>query len=45
MIARIWRGVVRRDEDDRTEFITFTLWDSVEAVKAFAGEDEVVDEG
>jgi heme-degrading monooxygenase HmoA len=71
MIARIWRGVVRRedaeeyaryiadtgfaeygktvgnrgawmlrrDEGERTEFLTFTLWDSVEAVKAFAGED------
>jgi heme-degrading monooxygenase HmoA len=71
MIARIWRGVVRRedadeyagyiadtgfaaygetagnrgawmlrrDERDRTEFITFTLWDSIDAVKAFAGED------
>jgi heme-degrading monooxygenase HmoA len=71
MIARIWRGVVRRedaaeyaryiadtgfaeygktagnrgawmlrrDEGERTEFLTFTLWDSVEAVRAFAGED------
>jgi heme-degrading monooxygenase HmoA len=71
MIARIWRGAVkredaeeygryiaetglaeyeetpgnrgawllRRDEADRTEFIAFTFWDSLEAVKAFAGED------
>jgi heme-degrading monooxygenase HmoA len=71
MIARIWRGVVkradgdeyeayieatgfaaygetsgnrgawmlRRDTGDVTEFITYSLWDSVEAVKAFAGED------
>jgi heme-degrading monooxygenase HmoA len=71
MVARIWRGVVRRedadeyavyiratgfaeykstpgnrgawmlrrDEGDRTEFITFTLWDSLDAVRAFAGED------
>jgi heme-degrading monooxygenase HmoA len=71
MVARIWRGVVRRedaneyagyiadtgfaeygktagnrgawmlrrDQGERTEFLTFTLWDSVEAVKAFAGED------
>ena len=71
MIARMWRGVVRRadadeyadyiretgftaygetagnrgawmlrrDEGDRTEFLTFSLWDSVEAIKAFAGED------
>jgi len=71
MIARIWKGAVRRregdayaaymratgvagyaqtpgnrgvwmlrrDVDDRTEFVMFTLWDSIEAVKAFAGED------
>jgi heme-degrading monooxygenase HmoA len=24
---------------DLTEFVTFTLWDSLDAVKAFAGED------
>jgi len=71
VIARIWRGVVRRsdadeyaryidetgiaeyaetpgnrgawmlrrDDGDRTEFLTFTLWDDLDAVKAFAGED------
>jgi heme-degrading monooxygenase HmoA len=71
MIARVWRGAVRRadgdayaeymretglagyartpgnrgawmlrrDVGDRTEFVMFTLWDSLEAVKAFAGED------
>jgi heme-degrading monooxygenase HmoA len=71
MIARIWKGAVRRADgdayaeymretgvagylktpgnrgawmlrrpvDDRTEFVMFTLWDSIEAVKAFAGED------
>lgn len=71
MIARIWKGVVRREDGDvyadyirdtgfnayaetagnrgawmlrrdqpeRTEFITFSLWDSVEAIGAFAGED------
>jgi heme-degrading monooxygenase HmoA len=71
MIARIWRGVVRkddadeyaryiadtgfraygetdgnrgawmlrRDEDDRTEFLTLSMWESLDAVKAFAGED------
>ena len=35
------RGVwmLRRDVDDRTEFVMFTLWDSIDAVKAFAGED------
>ena len=72
MIARIWRGAVRkqdrdeytkymrrtgvaayaatvgnrgvwmlrRDVDDLTEFVMFTLWDSLDALKAFAGEDE-----
>jgi heme-degrading monooxygenase HmoA len=35
------RGVwmLRRDLGDRTEFVMFTLWDSIEAIKAFAGED------
>jgi len=33
----IW--MLRRDVDDRTEFVMFTLWDSLDAVKAFAGED------
>jgi heme-degrading monooxygenase HmoA len=71
MIARIWRGAVRRADADEyaayigdtgladyrrtpgnegawmlrrdvgelTEFLTFTLWDSLDAIKAFAGED------
>jgi heme-degrading monooxygenase HmoA len=72
MIARLWRGVVRKADSDayaaymrrtgvaeysgtpgnrgvwmlrrdvdegRTEFVMFTLWDSLDAVKAFAGED------
>jgi heme-degrading monooxygenase HmoA len=71
MVARIWRGVVRREDGDayarymeetgvagyvavpgnrsvtmirrdvgdRCEFLMFTLWDSLDAVKAFAGED------
>jgi heme-degrading monooxygenase HmoA len=71
MIARIWRGAVRREDgdayskymretgvsdyattpgnrgvwmlrrdvDDRTEFVMFTLWDSLDGVRAFAGED------
>ena len=71
MIARIWRGTVRRedgdeyaayigdtglaeyaatpgnrgawmlrrDEGELTEFLTFTLWDSVDAIRAFAGDD------
>ena len=33
----VW--MLRRDVGDRTEFVMFTLWDSIEAVKAFAGED------
>jgi heme-degrading monooxygenase HmoA len=71
VIARIWRGVVRRedgdeyadyiretgfneyaetagnlgawmlrqDRDDGTEFVTFSLWDSVDSIRAFAGDD------
>ena len=71
MIARTWRGAVRREDGDAyaayidetgiaayvatprnlgawmlrrdvgelTEFVTFTPWDSLESVKAFAGED------
>jgi heme-degrading monooxygenase HmoA len=35
------RGVwmLRRDVDDRTEFVMFTLWESLDAVRAFAGDD------
>lgn len=71
MIARIWRGAVRREDGgayaeymretgvrgyagtpgnrgvwmlrredgDRAEFVMFTLWESLDAVKAFAGDD------
>lgn len=71
MIARIWKGAVRRsdgdayaeymrataiapyaetpgnrgvwmlrrDVDDRAEFVMLTLWESLDAVRAFAGED------
>ena len=31
--------MLRRKLGDRTEFVMFTLWDSLDAVKAFAGED------
>ena len=31
--------LLRRDVDDRTEFVAFTLWDSLDAIKAFAGDD------
>lgn len=38
------RGVfmLRRISDDRAEFLLVTLWDSMEAVRAFAGADERV---
>jgi heme-degrading monooxygenase HmoA len=71
MIARIWRGAVRREDraayadyiretgiagyeatpgnrgawmlirdvGERSEFVTFTFWDSFDAIRAFAGED------
>jgi len=71
VIARIWRGAVRREDGDYyggyiketgltgymetpgnrgawllrrdvgelTEFVTFTLWESLDAVKGFAGDD------
>ena len=31
--------MLRRDVGERTEFLTLSFWDSLEAVKAFAGED------
>jgi heme-degrading monooxygenase HmoA len=31
--------MLRRDVDERTEFMMFTLWDSLAAVKAFAGDE------
>jgi heme-degrading monooxygenase HmoA len=31
--------MLRRDVDGRTEFLTLTFWESLDAVKAFAGED------
>ena len=31
--------MLRRDVADRCEFLMFTLWDSIESVKAFAGRD------
>jgi heme-degrading monooxygenase HmoA len=35
------RGVwmLRRDAEEQTEFVMFTLWDSISAVVAFAGKD------
>jgi heme-degrading monooxygenase HmoA len=31
--------ILRRPQDDRCEFVTLSFWESLEAVKAFAGED------
>ena len=31
--------LLRRDEGERTEFMTLSLWDSAEALRAFAGDD------
>ena len=31
--------MLRRDQGDRSEFIALSLWDSVEAIRAFAGDD------
>jgi heme-degrading monooxygenase HmoA len=31
--------LLRRDADGTTEFITISLWDSIAAIRAFAGED------
>jgi heme-degrading monooxygenase HmoA len=34
--------MLRRDLDGKTEFLTFSLWESMDAVRAFAGEDPEV---
>lgn len=31
--------MLRRDEGERTEFITLSLWESDDAIRAFAGDD------
>src|SRR4051812_32274948 len=31
--------VLRPDDGDRTEFITYSLWDSLDAIRGFAGDD------
>ncbi len=38
MIGRLWRGRATGDDTDGAEFITLTLFDSLDAVRAFAGE-------
>ena len=31
--------LLRRDDGDETEFVTWSLWESLDAIRAFAGED------
>jgi heme-degrading monooxygenase HmoA len=31
--------VLRRSEGDRAHFLTISIWDSIESIKGFAGED------
>jgi heme-degrading monooxygenase HmoA len=31
--------MLRRDDGDRSEFVTFSLWESREHIRAFAGDD------
>lgn len=31
--------MLRRDDGDRTEFITLSMWESYDAIRAFAGDD------
>ena len=31
--------MLRRDDGDRTEFVTLSLWESEDAIRAFAGDD------
>ena len=31
--------MLRRDEGEKTEFITYSLWDSLAAIRGFAGDD------
>jgi heme-degrading monooxygenase HmoA len=34
--------ILRRDDGDRTEFLTLSLWDSFDSIRGFAGEDAAV---
>ena len=31
--------ILRREDGDRTEFVTLSYWDSLDAVRGFAGDD------
>ncbi len=40
MIVRTWHGRTRlSDGDDASHFLLITVWDSIEAVKKFAGDE------
>ena len=47
MLSSVWRDgpamprpwVLRRNERERTEFVTLSFWESREAIRSFAGED------
>ena len=34
--------ILRRDDGDRVEFVTMSLWESLDAIRAFAGDDLAV---
>ena len=34
--------MLTREVGELTEFVTFSLWDSIDAIKAFAGEDYAI---
>jgi heme-degrading monooxygenase HmoA len=31
--------ILRRDDGERTEFVTLSFWDSLDAIRGFAGDD------
>jgi hypothetical protein len=39
IVGFVGANVLVRSVDDKTEVVVATVWDSIEAVKAFAGED------
>jgi heme-degrading monooxygenase HmoA len=38
-LGNLGSWLLRHDDGDRTEFITLSLWGSVDAIRAFAGDD------
>jgi heme-degrading monooxygenase HmoA len=39
LVGHCGAWLLRREVDGHTEFLALTLWDSVEAIRAFAGDD------